>query len=268
VDDSETTLREAWTRAQEKHPDIALPFDDFAAHARRHAAAPTHLIDLYLACACARADAAALRWFDRELLGPAKSAIAGLDASPQFVDEVCQRVRTKLLLADTGRPRIADYEGRGGLTAWVTVAAVRTGLTYLRETKRAEKYAGDGWTEALALPDTGDVEIDLIKQRYREQFTRGLSEACAKLPPRDRTILRMHFVDGLNIDELGVVYGVHRATIARWIAKSRTALLEATRQFLGEHYALPSAELASLDRLVRSQLEVSLGSLFVDAEVD
>lgn len=277
VDVLGAALREAWLRAQTRHPDVAVEFDDYAsALAEQLGGAPDaiarlqvlHTDDLYLARACGRGDTTALRHFERDVLAGADGAVRGLDASAGFVDEVRQRVRAKLLVGTPEQaPRITEYAGRGALVAWVTVAAVRTGLSLLRETKRAEKYAGDGWAEALALPDTGDVEIDLIKQRYREQFTRGLAVACAQLEARDRTILRMHFVDGLSIDQIGTVYGVHRATVARWIAKSRTALLAATRAFLTEALALPSAELASLDRMVRSQLDVSFGSLLADDEV-
>jgi RNA polymerase sigma-70 factor (ECF subfamily) len=264
VDELEAALHEAWKRASAQHPEVVLGWDDYRGHALAlRTDAKVHLDDLFLACACAKGDAAALRHFEREVLTAADAAVRGLDGSPGFVDEVRQRVRAKLLVGSPDQPpRIAEYAGRGALIAWVTVSAVRTGLSLLRETKRAEKYAGDGWAEALALPDTGDVEIDYIKDRYREQFKRGLVDACSKLPARDRTILRLHFVDGLNIDQIGVIYGVHRATVARWIAKSRAALLTSTRQFLTEHLAVPPSEISSLDRLVRSQLDVSLGELF------
>jgi RNA polymerase sigma-70 factor (ECF subfamily) len=271
---SDETLRGAWTRAQQRWPDVEVPFEVYQHHvhalpdaARDDVLAKLHLEDLLLACACLRRDPAALRRFDHDVLVATEAALRGLDAADSFVDEVQQRLRTKLLAGDGSQaPRIAEYAGRGALVAWVTVAAVRTGLTLLRERKRAEKYAGDGWAEALALPDTGDLEVDYIKQRYREDFTRGLVEACNQLPARDRTILRLHFVDGLNIDQIGVIYGVHRATIARWIAKSRTALLTSTRDWLTAHLAVPSSEFSSLDRLVRSQLDVSLGALFPEDE--
>lgn len=267
--DEIAALQQAWVRARAQHPEVVLALDDYLAHARRIAVtdmpAERHLDDLFLACACARGDAVALRWLEREVLPATDAAVRGLDGDTGFLDEVRQRLRTKLLVGTPEQPpRIAEYAGRGALVAWITVAAVRTGLSLLRETKRAEKYAGDGWAEALSLPDTGDVELDYIKQRYREQLTRGLVDACAQLPARDRTILRLHFVDGLNIDQIGVIYGVHRATVARWIAKCRATLLAATRSFLTEQLAVPPSELSSLDRMVRSQLDVSLGALFGD----
>lgn len=267
-------LHRAWTGGCVRWPNVALDEADFVAHLTPllhglgdDAVARLFTDDLFLACACVRGDATAIACFEREVLGSADGAVRALDSSDGFLDEVKQRLRTKLLAGDAEQPpRISEYAGRGALVAWVTVAAIRTGLSLLRETKRAQKYEGDGWAEALALPDVGDVEIDLVKRSYREPFVRGLIEACQALPARDRTILRMHFVDGLNIDQIGVVYGVHRATVARWIAKSRTALLDGTRQYLSVHLALPTGEFSSLDRLVRSQLDVSLGALFPEDE--
>lgn len=262
-------LREQWVRARERWPDIELGEHDYLAHARTHAGGrgdagtKLHLEDLFLACACARRDEAALRIFESNVLPAADAAVRSLDGADGFVDEVRQRLRTKLLVGDgDSAAKIAEYAGRGPLVAWVTVASVRTGLSLLRETKRAEKYAGDAWAEVLTLPDTGDMEVDYLKGRYRQDFAAGFTDACASLPARDRTILRMHFMDGLNIDQIGRIYGVHRATVARWIAKSRVALLEGTRSYLVKHLALQPAEFSSFDRLIRSQLDVSLGGLF------
>lgn len=269
-------MGEHYARARARWPDIELAEDDYVAHARVHVgqrpdgAAKLHLVDLFLACACARRDEHALRVFEDTVLPAADAAVRSLDGADGFVDEVRQRVRTKLLVGDAEQsPKIAEYAGRGALVAWVTVASVRTGLSLLRETKRAEKYAGDAWAEILALPDTGDMEVEYLKGRYRQDFAAGFTDACSKLPARDRTILRMHFVDGLNIDQIGQIYGVHRATVARWIAKSRLALLEGTRTYLVQHLALQPAEFSSFDRLIRSQLDVSLGGLFgPDDELD
>ena len=267
-------MREHWACARARWPDIELAEADYVAHARGHAgaradgAAKLHLEDLFLACACARRDEHALRTFESTVLPAADAAVRSLDGGEGFVDEVRQRLRTKLLVGEGDQlAKIAEYAGRGALVAWVTVASVRTGLSLLRETKRAEKYAGDAWAEILTLPDTGDMEVEYLKSRHRQDFAAGFTDACAKLPARDRTILRMHFMDGLNIDQIGQIYVVHRATVARWIAKSRLSLLEGTRTYLVQHLALQPAEFSSFDRLVRSQLDVSLGGLFGSEDV-
>ena len=71
----------------------------------------------------------------------------------------------------------------------------------------------------------------------------------------------MYFVGGLNIDKIGKVYGVHRGTVARWIAKSKDTIAERTRKVLTDDFAIPTEDLESLDRLARSQLELSLSQL-------
>ena len=83
----------------------------------------------------------------------------------------------------------------------------------------------------------------------------------AALPADERTVLRMHYLDGLNIDRIGVVFNVHRATVARWIARTRDALLAETKRRLGERLRVTGRELASLMGLVQSQLDVSIGKV-------
>jgi RNA polymerase sigma-70 factor (ECF subfamily) len=70
----------------------------------------------------------------------------------------------------------------------------------------------------------------------------------------------MHSLDGLNLDQIGAVHRVHRATVARWIAAARESLLERTRKGLEEKLQLQGSEFESLMGLVRSQLDLSIHS--------
>jgi RNA polymerase sigma-70 factor (ECF subfamily) len=54
---------------------------------------------------------------------------------------------------------------------------------------------------------------------------------------------------------------VHRATVARWLASAREVVLERTMAQLGDDLRLDPAELVSLIRVVRSELDVSLQGL-------
>ena len=82
--------------------------------------------------------------------------------------------------------------------------------------------------------------------------------ALAELLPRDRTLLRQHHLLGLGIGEIGTMYGVHRATAARWIERCTRVLLNATRRTLATHLRVDRTDVDSILRLVRSKLEISI----------
>ena len=264
----DAVLSEAWEAGRAAWPDVALGRDRFAAFAGKlEDRALRFADDRYLAAACLGGERTALSAFDRELLSVARGAVCSIDASDAFVDEACQRLRANLLAGD--RPRIADYAGRGPLRAWVGVAAVRTALMMRRSQQRArEVLADDGdWADTLITISTGNPELELLKRQYAEAFGQALRDAVGGLEPRLRGVLRMSFVDGLSIDEIGAVYGVHRATAARWIQRACDTVLERTRDQLADRLSLSKGELDRVAALVQSQLDVSLSQL-LPAELD
>jgi RNA polymerase sigma-70 factor (ECF subfamily) len=258
-------VRAAWEAGRSAWPDVSVTLDAFTAHvaAATPEALGRHGSDLYLACACASGDGKALRLFDDEILVPASRAVRTIDDAAAFGDEVCQRLRASLLVGDgTERPRIVDYAGRGPLRAWVGVAAVRHALMLRRgQQRQREVPSDDEWTGKLTQASTGNPELDLVKREHAEAFGKALRDAAAGLELRLRAVLRMHFVDGLSIDEIGAAYGVHRATAARWIQRARDELFAGTRVRLAERLALSPSELDRVTALVQSQLDVSLSTL-------
>ncbi|HEX9105397.1 MAG TPA: sigma factor-like helix-turn-helix DNA-binding protein, partial [Polyangia bacterium] len=218
-----TSLQDVIDRARAAWPGLELDDAGFAAHAARCLEGggdpvALHAGDLWLAYGCAVGDEAALGAFDRELLSQVGLLLARLQPTPQLVDEVCQRLREKLLVAPPGaQPRIVDYAGRGPLVAWVRVAAVRAALDLLR--------AGGARADADVEPDdlaaaaaSSSPELDYLKQRYRPQFEAAFQDALRALDSEQRNVLRLHVLEGLNIEQIGALFKVHRSTVARWIA--------------------------------------------------
>ena len=68
-------------------------------------------------------------------------------------------------------------------------------------------------------------------------------------------------LDGLTIDEIAPMYGVHRATAARWIASAKQDVLARTRKQLMTELHLDAGEVDSLIRLVQSRIELTDESL-------
>lgn len=261
------SLDEAYAAGQRAYDGVVLSraqFGDFAGSRRWEEVSLEIAADLYLACGCALGDAAALDAFETAFVARVPSFVAKIDTSPAFVDEVKQHLRERLLVRHGEQsPRISEYGGRGRLVSWLRVAAIRIALN-LKTGKSTERTEDEAAADALLVDD--DPELEYLRARYRQQFHDAFVGALASLEPRGRTVLRMHLIDGLNIDGIGSVYGVHRATVARWIASARDHLFETTRDALHRELGLSATEFASLVRLVRSQLDVSICRILREQE--
>lgn len=244
------------------YPDV-VPTDDVRALVAPHADAALvaneqRAADLYLAMACAAGDAAAIARLDAMLLPMIRPALARLGTAASDDDEIVQRVRVALFAKQGERaPGIAGYSGRGALHSYVRAIAAKLALKRL---EREEMPSPDDDTEALALlPSDGDTpELRVLKERYRGDLRAAFAAAIAELSPRDRTLLRQHYVDGLSIDALSALHGAHRATCARWIAAARTEILSSLRKRLRADLGLEQRDVESAIELVRSQLDLSL----------
>jgi len=219
--------------------------------------------DLYLACACAQGTTAAINTFDRDFMREVDIALARMRIAAPRVADVKQLVRQRLFVGGgtTGAPtsagKISEYGGRGDLRRWVRSVAVRTCLNDLRKGKR-EILVDDDQLIAQHAISQDDPEIEYMKRTYSAEFKAAFSEAMTQLGPREQTLLRYHHVDGLNIDEIGAIYRVHRVTAFRWIEKAKELLVKATLDTLRTRLKLPADELDSVLRMIRSQIHLSL----------
>ncbi len=216
-----------------------------------------HAVELHLAYACRLGHGAALARFEREHMAALGPVVGRVDASPAFVDEVKQRVRTKLLVADqSGPPKLAHYTGQGELHTWVRVVAVREALSSLRSERR-RAVAPDDELLALEASATGP-ELGALKQQYRQQFAEAFTAALGELEPAQRNLLRLHYLHGLSIDELGGLLRIHRSSAARRIVKTRETLLAGTRRTLQARLSLGRRDFEQLMGLVASRLDLSI----------
>jgi RNA polymerase sigma-70 factor (ECF subfamily) len=216
-----------------------------------------HAPDLYLACACAHGVDGAHDAFELRYSEVIARAVSRKSTSAAFVDEATQRLRERLFVSSRGLPKIAEYRGRTPLRAWLTLAASREALMLLRGEARRRETTGGG--DALAVE--GSQELALLKRRYAPDFAAALEDAFARLSNKERTILELHIVGRVSIDELSELYKVGRSTAARWLASARTTLVDETRRELRRKLGLTDSEYDSLAALIRSQLDVSVVKL-------
>jgi RNA polymerase sigma-70 factor (ECF subfamily) len=165
-----------------------------------------------------------------------------------------------LFVGEGGPPQINGFGGRGTLRSWVRSIGVRTGRRLLGV--ESAQAPGDGELDALPAA-VRDPELELLQTRYRDQVREAFAAAFMKLSERQRNVLRQYYIDGLTIDQLGALYQINRATAARWVGAARMAVVAATSAELVDRFHVPSGEVSSIIRLVRSQLDVSVRELVI-----
>jgi RNA polymerase sigma-70 factor (ECF subfamily) len=154
---------------------------------------------------------------------------------------------------------LQDFAGRAMLKSYISVIATRELVKTVQRARRESPVAEDQLFAMLSNLD--DPELEFLRGRYRESVTIGLRAALGKLVDRDRALLRYQLVDGWNVDRVGALYGVHRATAARWIAGARETLGQLLRDEIAHSLSIPIAEVDSIVRLVQSRIDVSLARL-------
>lgn len=257
--------REVYEGARGAWPGVTLDFDRFVAHAQQVGfspaadADPSNAADLFLACAAGDGDRVALEALEDRYVAPARFAVKRLDARPEFIDDVIQELRAKLLLPP--EPRILRYGGRGPLLAWIRVAATRIAIDALRAVRElVGREAAD--PEALEQVDFGP-EVQLLRSAYREAFKEAIAAAVAALSPKDRNLLRRHLIEHMTLEEMAAPYGVHPATVARRLMGLREEIATAVRDHLAVRQRSQggATSLESLAQAIRSEVYVSLAPL-------
>jgi RNA polymerase sigma-70 factor (ECF subfamily) len=265
----EADLSAACARGRAAFGDLVLDDHTFVKHlaqviknggANPGAISTLAIEDLFLVCAClAGTEGAAAAFSARHgatIRGTIARIVRGADNG-----EVEQRLVASLLVgAVAGPARIGSYAGKAPLDRWLGVAAQRAALMWLRE-NRTETRARDG---AAAEPAPGGhthPEMAFMKDRYRGDFEGALKESLARLPERQRTLLRLHLVNGVSVEKIGQMFAVSQPTASRWLAAARQTLLDDLKATLGNRLGASSQELASLAGMVASRLDLSLSML-------
>ncbi len=209
--------------------------------------------DLFLASACLLGLPTAIARFEKEIIPQvSRSTERALPAGVRG-DEVIQELRRRLF---TGESKLASYGGRGPLAGWTRAVAMRLALDARGSAEvRDEPLPQD-------VPEVGrDLELRFLYNQHRELLKESLAAAFGELTARERTLLRLHLVEEIALDRIGVAYGAHKSTISRWVSRARQRVLNRLRAHLAERLRLEPGELSSLLRAVGSQMSVSLKAL-------
>lgn len=208
--------------------------------------------DLELARRALSGDATALAEVDRRI-STEGARVAAAQRLP--ADELQQLLRERLLVGAT--PKLSLYDGTGPLSAWLRAVAVRVSSN-ARRSSALEEAVSTVPESALAEPT---AELTLLRLQYRAHFREAFTEALRGLDAKERTVLRLHTLDGLSLASIGTMFQRDASNVSRWLGRIRERLLEDTRAALGRRLSLEGSELESLMRVADSELTMSLSGL-------
>jgi RNA polymerase sigma-70 factor len=241
----ESLIAQAYSRGFAVHGDIELSLEAFAAHVNRiinksrgqrsevgdqrsevsgllknpeqqpdpmTALAKLHTEDLYLAAACALTYSNAA-WVRLELLyGRYISTVARSVCSvhTEAVD-VANNMLSHLFLPDRqGQRRIASYQGRGPLCAWLAMIVKRQALNH-RQLKSNESLPLDTLRHTPRTSAASDIETALLDSEYGEAIVDSFRAALETLSERERLVLALHVGDELTAAEIARRFRVHKS---------------------------------------------------------
>jgi len=213
--------------------------------------------DLYLCCACVQKQPLAQRTLEREATEVVRGAVSKVHRDSEFIRDTLQDFWRRVLVGPDAK--IHAYRAQGPLHAWLRIAAMRLAIDRLRSqqaVRTREAELGDSMAEQAFGP-----ESSLTLARFHEPFRVALRECIAALSPRDRNLLRMHVQGHCSIDQIGRVYGVHRATAARWLEQvKKQILLQVQARVVSAGPKLTDSEFRSIAKLVGAELELGLSA--------
>jgi len=216
-------------------------------------------LERMLVHACTGGAERALAVLEAEYFSRIADFVRRIDPSPSFAADVTQAVRARLLIPDAdGTIRLASYNGSVPLLGWLRVIAIRTALNLRRGVRRSVPL-----DQAVGERAGNDPDLAQFRARHRDAFNDALARALGALSEEDTTLLRLHYLDGLSLEAMATMHGVHRATIARRIATARRQVSVATRNALATKLDLRASEVDSVVRLLKSDFDVSVERLLM-----
>lgn len=212
ADNSGVDRRAAFEASRSGWAAFELTFEQYSVHLDRLGWSdrlPSEGRSVYLCAACSLGLNAACRALDGLHFPELESALTRRFGGGDWIDDVLQQTRERLLVGPA--PRIATYRGEGPLQSWLLCIATRIAVdAFRRDTQRYRVFARDWQRHLLEPPAEDDGAHGCLLE-----LERALTEALTQLCPGDRQLLYMHYVQKLKIEQLAECLGVYRSTVYR-----------------------------------------------------
>jgi RNA polymerase sigma-70 factor len=200
-----------------------------------------HGNDLYLAFACAKHSPQAWDRFTHSYRRYICNLATFVSPAKSMASELAENLFADLFLPDrSGRSRIASYDGRSSLATWLRVIICHRAIN-----ERARKC--NNMTQLDDLCEKADegavrsIEMALRSSRYRLVIRNSLEHACGELTDRERLLLLLRYENGLQLGQIGRLFGLHQANITRQLGRVQAKIRQSFEWTLIHKYKLGQA---------------------------
>jgi RNA polymerase sigma-70 factor (ECF subfamily) len=113
---------------------------------------------------------------------------------------------------------LTTYERRSSFSTWIHRIAYHTYIDWRRQQKGRLSYPSEAWWETCESPGQSPLDATIDND-----FARSLHTTIEQLDEPTRSIIYLHYYDGLSIQETSEVLGVATSTVKY---RLREALLQ------------------------------------------
>ena len=253
-------ILEAFERCQQRYPTVRLQVEVFQSRVNEILASETqlpagegrgdafgrmHHEDLFLAIACSRDDRVAWEHFADDFLPLLRNFAAQACRDPAEGEDIAQEITAKLL---NDKKKLAGYNGRGSLAAWLRVAVSHAAVDrFRRQSRQTSLEALEENGVPAAITDPGKQEDEETLDSHWGAVVSEIANDCLRsLPARDRLLLRLYYLEGVPLRDIALHYGIHEATAYRWLDRMRKDIRKHVERELRRKHGLRPSEMQSL----------------------
>jgi len=225
--------------------------------------------DLCVAIACATGDDAAWEDFYREyrgfMISIARSVTQDGTAAEQLADSTFAELYG---LRESGGVRISKfsfYSGRGSLRGWLRAVVFQLSADIYRKTGRfVQTEEAEDMEHLAAAPATQTaIETDLVGEQYHSAVGSALRSAIDSLEPKEKLLLAYYYYDEMTLREIGKLFGVHEATVCRWLSKIQKRARKLVEKSLARDHHFNRTQVSEALQQAAENLDVNLGDYLV-----
>ena len=188
-----------------------------------------HRADHLLAQKCLEGDEAGIQAFRQRYWLELIKFLGGAGGTATEAEDIVSCLWADALVGSAGKsPLLQRYGGDSSLSTWLKTVALNRLLTLKRRQKVRKETPLAGTPDKVLIDlETGPPEMNLL------QLMRTAVEiAFSRCTNEQFVLLHLKLRDGLQYDELALMWRCSPATISRAVGSACVAIAETTRDFL------------------------------------